>query len=281
MFIDIAEIYVKAGDGGNGMVSFRREKYIPAGGPDGGDGGEGGNITFTADEHLRTLYDFRYRKHYKANRGEDGGIKKCTGKSSEDLVIKVPCGTLIKDKETGLIIADLTKDGQSVIVAKGGRGGKGNVHFATATRQVPNFAKNGTSGEERWVILELKVLAEVGLIGFPNVGKSTLLSMVSSAKPKIANYHFTTLSPNIGVVSMGVNESFAIADIPGLIEGAHQGVGLGHGFLRHVERTRMLIHVIDVSGMEGRDPTEDFHIINKELKKYNEELPKRDRKSVV
>ncbi len=275
MFIDIAEIYVKAGDGGNGMVSFRREKYIPAGGPDGGDGGEGGNITFTADEHLRTLYDFRYRKHYKANRGEDGGIKKCTGKSSEDLVIKVPCGTLIKDKETGLIIADLTKDGQSVIVAKGGRGGKGNVHFATATRQVPNFAKNGTSGEERWVILELKVLAEVGLLGFPNVGKSTLLSMVSSAKPKIANYHFTTLSPNIGVVSMGVNESFAIADIPGLIEGAHQGVGLGHGFLRHVERTRMLIHVIDVSGMEGRDPIEDFHIINKELKKYNEELPKR------
>ena len=270
MFIDIAEIYVKAGDGGNGMVSFRREKYIPAGGPDGGDGGDGGNVIFTADEHLRTLYDFRYRKHYKADRGNDGGTRKCTGKNGTDLVIKVPCGTLIKDKETGLIIADLTRDGQSVIIAKGGKGGKGNVHFATSTRQTPNFARNGTFGEERWVILELKVLADVGLIGFPNVGKSTLLSMVSAARPKIANYHFTTLTPNIGVVSMGLNESFAMADIPGLIEGAHEGVGLGHDFLKHVERTRMLIHVVDVSGLEGRDPMEDFHIINEELKKYNE-----------
>jgi GTP-binding protein len=275
MFIDIAEIYVKAGDGGNGMVSFRREKYIPAGGPDGGDGGDGGNVIFTADEHLRTLYDFRYRKHYKADRGNDGGTRKCTGKNGTDLVIKVPCGTLIKDKETGLIIADLTRDGQSVIIAKGGKGGKGNVHFATSTRQTPNFARNGTFGEERWVILELKVLADVGLIGFPNVGKSTLLSMVSAARPKIANYHFTTLTPNIGVVSMGLNESFAMADIPGLIEGAHEGVGLGHDFLKHVERTRMLIHVVDVSGLEGRDPMEDFHIINEELKKYNEELSKR------
>ncbi|NLM11363.1 MAG: GTPase ObgE [Clostridiaceae bacterium] len=275
MFIDIAEIYVKAGDGGNGAVSFRREKYVPAGGPDGGDGGDGGCVIFTADGHLRTLADFRYRRHYKAERGQDGGSKKCTGRRGNDLVIKVPCGTIIKDKETGLIIADLVEDGQAEVIAKGGSGGKGNVHFATSTRQAPNFAKNGTPGEERWIILELKLLADVGLIGFPNVGKSTLLSQVSSARPKIANYHFTTLSPNLGVVSMGEGESFVMADIPGLIEGAHEGVGLGHDFLKHVERTRMLIHVIDVAAVDGRDPKDDFHIINRELKEYNEELAKR------
>lgn len=275
MFIDIAEIYVKAGDGGNGAVSFRREKYIPAGGPDGGDGGDGGNVIFTASEHLRTLADFRYHKHYKAERGQDGGSKKCTGRRGSDLVVKVPCGTIIRDKDTGLIIADLVEDGQTEIIAKGGIGGKGNVHFATATRQAPNFAKNGTAGEERWITLELKLLADVGLIGFPNVGKSTLLSKVSSARPKIANYHFTTLSPNLGVVSMGEGESFVMADIPGLIEGAHEGVGLGHDFLKHVERTRMLIHVIDVAALEGRNPMDDFHIINSELKKYNEQLAER------
>jgi len=275
MFIDIAEIYVKAGDGGNGAVSFRREKYIPAGGPDGGDGGDGGSIIFKADKHLRSLADFRYRRHYKAERGQDGGGRNCTGKRGEDLVIKVPCGTIIKDRETGLIIADLTEDGQAEIIAKGGIGGKGNVHFATPTRQAPNFAKNGTPGEEKWITLELKLLADVGLIGFPNVGKSTLLSQVSSARPKIANYHFTTLAPNLGVVTMGEGESFVMADIPGLIEGAHQGVGLGHDFLKHVERTRMLIHVIDVAALDGRNPKDDFHVINRELKEYNEELAKR------
>ncbi len=275
MFIDLAEIYVKAGDGGNGRVSFHREKYVPAGGPDGGDGGDGGNLIFQADKHLRTLADFRYRRSYKAERGEDGGQKKCFGKKGEDLLIKVPCGPLVKDKETGLILADLTRDGQKEIIAKGGKGGKGNVHFATSTRQIPNFAKNGTPGEERWIILELKLLADVGLVGYPNVGKSTLLSKVSSAQPKIANYHFTTLSPNLGVVSMGEGESFAMADIPGLIEGAHEGVGLGHDFLRHVERTRILIHVVDVAGLDGRDPVEDFHTINRELEKYNPELAKR------
>lgn len=275
MFIDIAEIYVKAGDGGNGAVSFHREKYIPAGGPDGGDGGNGGNVIFQADKHLRSLADFRYRRHYRAERGQGGSGKKCTGKKGEDLVIKVPCGTIIKDRETGLIIADLTEDGQTEVIAKGGIGGKGNVHFATPTRQAPNFAKNGTPGEEKWIILELKLLADVGLIGFPNVGKSTLLSKVSSARPKIANYHFTTLTPNLGVVSMGEGESFVMADIPGLIEGAHEGVGLGHDFLKHVERTRMLIHVIDVAALDGRNPKDDFHIINRELKEYNENLAKR------
>ncbi|MBP7175276.1 MAG: GTPase ObgE [Thermoclostridium sp.] len=275
MFIDLAEIYVKAGDGGNGRVSFHREKYVAAGGPDGGDGGDGGNLIFQADKHLRTLADFRYRRSYKSERGEDGGQKKCFGKKGSDLVIKVPCGTLVRDKETGLILADITKDGQTEIIAKGGKGGKGNVHFATPTRQIPNFAKNGTPGEERWIILELKLLADVGLVGYPNVGKSTLLAAVSSATPKIANYHFTTLSPNLGVVSMGEGESFVIADIPGLIEGAHEGVGLGHDFLRHVERTRILVHVIDIASLDGRDPVEDFHTINNELEKYNPELAKR------
>ncbi len=275
MFIDLAEITVKAGDGGNGRVSFHREKYVPAGGPDGGDGGDGGNLIFQADQHLRTLADFRYRRSYKAERGEDGGQKRCFGKKGQDLVIRVPCGTLVKDKETGLILADITRDGQTEIIAKGGKGGKGNVHFATSTRQIPNFAKNGTPGEERTIILELKLLADVGLIGYPNVGKSTLLSAVSSARPKIANYHFTTLSPNLGVISMGEGESFVMADIPGLIEGAHEGIGLGHDFLRHVERTRILIHVIDIASLDGRDPIEDFHTINGELEKYNPELAKR------
>lgn len=275
MFIDLAEIYIKAGDGGNGSVSFHREKYIAAGGPDGGDGGDGGNLIFQADKHLRTLADFRYRKSYKAERGGDGAKKRCKGKKGTDLIVSVPCGTLVRDKETGLIIADITKDGQKEIIAKGGKGGKGNVHFATSTRQIPNFAQNGTPGEERSIILELKLLADVGLIGYPNVGKSTLLSTVSSAKPKIANYHFTTLSPNLGVVSMGEGDSFVIADIPGLIEGAHEGVGLGHDFLRHVERTRILIHVIDIASLEGRDPMEDFHTINQELRKYNPDLAKR------
>lgn len=275
MFIDLAEITVKAGDGGNGRVSFHREKYVAAGGPDGGDGGDGGNLIFQADKHLRTLADFRYRRSYKAERGEDGGQRKCFGKKGEDLVVRVPCGTLVKDKETGLILADITKDGQTEIIAKGGKGGKGNVHFATSTRQIPNFAKNGTPGEERTIILELKLLADVGLVGYPNVGKSTLLAAVSSARPKIANYHFTTLSPNLGVVSMGEGESFVMADIPGLIEGAHEGVGLGHDFLRHVERTRILIHVLDIAGLDGRDPIADFHTINSELEKYNPELAKR------
>lgn len=275
MFIDLAEIYVKAGDGGNGRVSFHREKYVPAGGPDGGDGGDGGDLVFQADKHLRTLADFRYRRSYKAERGEDGGARKCSGKKGKDLVVRVPCGTLVKDKETGLVLADLTMDGQTEVIAKGGKGGKGNVHFATSTRQIPNFAKNGTPGEERWITLELKLLADVGLVGYPNVGKSTLLSRVSSARPKIANYHFTTLSPNLGVVSMGEGESFVMADIPGLIEGAHEGVGLGHDFLRHVERTRILIHVVDVAGLDGRDPVEDFHTINRELEMYNPELAKR------
>ncbi|HEY8499024.1 MAG TPA: GTPase ObgE [Clostridia bacterium] len=275
MFADIAEIYVKAGDGGNGIVSFRREKYIPAGGPDGGDGGDGGNVILQADKKLRTLADFRYKKHYKAERGADGGNKKCTGKKGEDLIIKVPVGTIVKDKETGIIIADLKCDKQTEVIAKGGTGGKGNANFASPTRQAPNFAKNGTPGEEMWVILELKLLADVGLIGMPNVGKSTILSVVSSAKPKIADYHFTTLAPNLGVVSIGEGESFVMADIPGLIEGAHKGSGLGHDFLRHIERTKLLIHVVDISGIEGRDPVDDFHIINSELNQYSPELSRR------
>lgn len=275
MFVDIAEIYVKAGDGGNGIVSFRREKYVPAGGPDGGDGGNGGNVILQADKKLRTLADFRYKKHYKAERGEDGGQKKCTGKRGEDLIIKVPVGTIVKDKETGIILADLIRDAQTEVVAKGGTGGKGNAHFATPTRQAPNFAKNGTPGEELWLILELKLLADVGLIGMPNVGKSTILSVVSSARPKIANYHFTTLAPNLGVVSIGEGESFVMADIPGLIEGAHKGIGLGHDFLKHIERTKILIHVVDISGIEGRDPVDDFRTINSELNQYSSELSKK------
>jgi len=269
MFIDTARIFVKAGNGGNGAVSFRREKYIAAGGPDGGDGGKGGDVVFIADESIRTLVDFRYKRHYRAEPGRSGGSSNCTGRNGEDLVIKVPPGTVIKDEETGRILADITKPGQSAIIAKGGKGGKGNQHFATPTRQAPNFAKSGEPGEERWILLELKLLADVGLIGYPNAGKSTLLSVVSAATPKIADYPFTTLEPNLGVVAVDDNESFVLADIPGLIEGAHKGAGLGHEFLKHAERTRILIHVVDISGVEGRDPAKDFDIVNGELVQYS------------
>ena len=275
MFFDVAEVYLKAGDGGNGAVSFRREKYIPNGGPDGGDGGNGGNIVFKVDMGLRTLVDFRYKRKYVAQNGERGGGKNCSGRSGQDLVVRVPLGTLVKDKETGRILADLSREGQEEIIVKGGKGGWGNQHFATPTRQAPNFARNGTPGEERMVVLELKLLADVGLIGFPNVGKSTLLSVVSAARPKIADYHFTTLTPNLGVVSLGEGASFVMADIPGLIEGAHEGAGLGHQFLRHIERTRLLIHVVDISEADGRDAISDVDVINQELEKYNPELSKR------
>ena len=275
MFIDNARIFVKAGNGGNGSVSFHREKYVAAGGPDGGDGGRGGSVVFTATDDIRTLADFRYKRKYTADNGQDGGAAKCTGRSAEDLVVKVPVGTIIKDEETGRILADLSKAGQSAVVVKGGKGGAGNQHFATSTRQVPNFAKAGDPGEERWVLLELKLLADVGLIGFPNVGKSTILSMVTAARPKIANYHFTTIDPNLGVVSLGADVSFVIADIPGLIEGAHEGIGLGHEFLKHIERTKLLVHVIDMAATEGRDPVDDFKVINEELKKYNPVLAER------
>ncbi len=272
MFIDSAKIYIKAGDGGNGAVSFHREKYIAKGGPDGGDGGKGGDVIFVADEGMRTLQDFRYKRKYRAESGQNGGAGNCSGRGAEDLIIRVPVGTLIKEEETGRIIADLVTPGKKVVVARGGKGGAGNQHFATPTRQVPNFAKSGDPGEEYHALLELKLLADVGLIGFPNVGKSTILSMVSAAEPKIANYHFTTIEPNLGVVSIDEGKSFVLADIPGLIEGAHEGTGLGHQFLRHVERTRMLIHVVDISGSEDRDPINDFDIINSELKQYNPKL---------
>lgn len=275
MFKDSAKINVKAGNGGNGCVSFHREKYVAAGGPDGGDGGKGGDVIFEVDEGLNTLIDFKYKKNFKAQAGEDGGTSNCSGKSGEDLVIKVPMGTIIKDELTGVVLVDMIKQGQSCVIAKGGKGGKGNQHFATPTRQIPNFAKSGDIGEEYSLILEMKVIADVGLIGFPNVGKSTILSMVSAAKPKIANYHFTTLVPNLGVVRIDQGKSFVIADIPGLIEGASEGVGLGHEFLRHVERTKLLVHVVDVSEIEGRNAIEDFEIINKELLRYNELLASR------
>ncbi|MCX7773920.1 MAG: GTPase ObgE [Clostridia bacterium] len=275
MFIDIAEVYIKAGNGGNGIVSFAREKYVPNGGPDGGDGGDGGNVIFEVDLGLRTLVDFRYKRKYIAEEGEKGGNRNMSGKKGSDLIVKVPSGTIVKNKETGEIIADLSKEGQVEIIARGGKGGAGNQHFATPTRQIPTFARNGTPGQEMTVILELKLIADVGLLGFPNVGKSTLLSVVSSAKPKIANYHFTTITPNLGVVSVAPGASFVMADIPGLIEGAHEGVGLGHNFLRHVERTRLLIHVIDIAETDGRDALEDFDVINRELELYNPELAKR------
>ena len=274
MFVDIAKIHLKAGNGGDGAVSFHREKYVAAGGPDGGDGGRGGNIVFKADSNLSTLADFRYKRKYTAQSGENGGGARCSGKRAPDLILSVPVGTLVKDAETGRIIADIS-DSEPVVIAKGGNGGWGNQHFATPTRQVPRFAKKGNPGEERDVTLELKLLADVGLIGFPNVGKSTLISVVSEAKPKIANYHFTTLTPVLGVVRMGEGSSFVMADIPGLIEGAGEGVGLGHEFLRHVERCRLLLHVIDVSGSEGRDPIDDFNKINKELDAFNPELSQR------
>ena len=274
MFVDIANIHLKAGAGGNGAVSFHREKYVAAGGPDGGDGGRGGDIIFQADDNLSTLADFRYKRKYCAENGENGKAGRCSGKKAPSLLIKVPRGTLVKEAETGRIIADLS-DNEPIVVAKGGNGGWGNTHFATSTRQIPRFAKNGNPGEELDVTLELKLLADVGLIGFPNVGKSTLLSVVSEAKPNIANYHFTTLTPVLGVVRIGEGSSFVMADIPGLIEGASEGVGLGHEFLRHVERCRMLVHVIDVSGSEGRDPIDDFEKINAELSAFSEELVNR------
>ncbi|MCI8360187.1 MAG: GTPase ObgE [Clostridiales bacterium] len=278
MFVDVAKISLRAGDGGNGAVSFHREKYVAAGGPDGGDGGRGGDILFQADDSLSTLADFRYKRKYAAEPGQNGGASRCSGKSGKNLVIQVPRGTLVKDAASGRVLADLSDD-QPTVIAKGGRGGWGNQHFATSTRQIPRFAKSGTPGEALEVTLELKLLADVGLIGFPNVGKSTLISVVSEAKPKIANYHFTTLTPVLGVVRMGEGSSFVMADIPGLIEGAGEGVGLGHDFLRHVDRCRLLLHVIDVSGSEGRDPIQDYETINKELERFNPEL--RERPQIV
>lgn len=275
LFIDKARIFVKAGNGGNGAVGFRKEKYVPAGGPDGGDGGNGASVIFEVDLGLRTLMDFKYQRKYLAQPGGDGTKSKRAGANGEDLVLKVPAGTIIRDEETNLILADLKEEGDIAIIAKGGRGGKGNQHFANAVRQAPAFAKSGTDGQERWVTLELKMIADVGLLGFPNVGKSTFLSVVTKAKPKIANYHFTTLTPNLGVVQTKFGDSFVLADIPGLIEGAADGVGLGHDFLRHVERTKVLIHIVDISGLEGRDALEDFDKINSELSLYNEKLSSR------
>lgn len=274
MFVDVAKIFIKAGDGGDGAVAFHREKYVASGGPDGGDGGRGGNIVFLADTNISTLADFRYKRKYAAPKGENGKGDRRRGKNAEDLIIRVPLGTLVKDANTGRIMADIsTKD--PVVVAKGGKGGWGNTHFATPVRQVPRFAKPGLPGEEFEVTLELKLLADVGLVGFPNVGKSTLISVVSQAKPEIANYHFTTITPVLGVVSMGEGSSFVMADIPGLIEGAWEGTGLGHQFLRHIERCRMLVHIVDISGSDGRDPYDDFKIINRELEKFNPDLAKR------
>lgn len=275
MFTDYAKITVKSGDGGNGAATFRREKYVAAGGPDGGDGGKGGNVYFVVDPDSNTLVDFRFKKKFKAQNGENGSGSNCYGKSGESIYIKVPRGTIIKDAQTGQVVADLSEIGQQELVLPGGRGGKGNSHFATATRQAPHFAQGGEKGIEKELILELKLLADVGLLGFPSVGKSTLLSVASSAKPKIAAYHFTTLEPNLGVVKTKHGDSFVMADIPGIIEGASEGVGLGIQFLRHVERTRLLLHIIDVSGMEGRNPVEDFYAINAELKKYSEKLAAR------
>lgn len=274
MFVDQARIKIKAGDGGDGAVSFHREKYVAAGGPDGGDGGKGGDIVFQVDDNFSTLIDFRYKRKYIAERGQNGGARNCTGKSAPSLIVKVPRGTIVREASTGRIMADMSTD-EPKILAKGGSGGKGNVHFATSTRQIPKFAKPGYPGEEFDVTLELKLLADVGLVGFPNVGKSTLISVVSAAKPKIANYHFTTLTPVLGVVKVEEEKSFVMADIPGLIEGAGDGIGLGHEFLRHVERCRLIVHVVDVSGIEGRDPQKDFEIINAELAKFSEELAQR------
>lgn len=273
-FVDIARIYIKAGNGGNGAVAFHREKYVASGGPDGGDGGRGGNVVFRADRNLSTLMDFKYKRKYIARNGEDGRGANQSGRGAEDLIVRVPIGTVIKDAETGLVIADISEE-KDYVIAKGGKGGLGNQHFATPTRQIPRFAKPGYKGEEFNVTLELKLIADVGLIGFPNVGKSTIISTISSAKPKIANYHFTTLTPVLGVVRVDEEASFVAADIPGIIEGASDGVGLGHDFLRHVERCRLLLHVVDVSGSEGRNPIDDFNLINTELVSFSEELAKR------
>lgn len=271
MFVDQAKIYIKSGDGGDGAVSFHREKYVAAGGPDGGDGGKGGDIVFVVDDNISNLIDFRYKRKYVAEKGQNGGAKNCSGRNAPDLVVKVPRGTVVKEIKSGRILADLSTD-EPAVIAHGGKGGRGNAHFATSTRQIPKFAKPGFRGDEYEVMLELKLIADVGLVGFPNVGKSTLISVVSAAKPKIANYHFTTLTPVLGVVKIEEGKSFVMADIPGLIEGASEGVGLGHEFLRHVERCRLIVHVIDVSGSEGRDPIEDFKAINHELENFSMEL---------
>ncbi|KFN11102.1 GTPase ObgE [Paenibacillus macerans] len=275
MFVDKAKIYVKGGDGGDGIVAFRREKYVPEGGPAGGDGGKGGDVIFRVDEGLRTLMDFRYQRHFKAQRGEKGRNKSQHGANAENMIVRVPPGTVVIDDDTQEVLADLTRHGQQIIVARGGRGGRGNIRFATPNNPAPELAEHGEEGEERWVVLELKVMADVGLVGFPSVGKSTLLSVVSAAKPKIGAYHFTTIAPNLGVVEVGEGRSFVMADLPGLIEGAHEGVGLGHEFLRHVERTRLIIHVVDMAGSEGRDPFDDWQKINDELRQYNADLEHR------
>ncbi len=275
MFIDKAHIYLKAGNGGNGAVAFRREVYVPAGGPNGGDGGTGGSIVFEVDTNMRTLMDFKYQRKYVAEPGGNGKGSNMYGKAGEDLVLKVPLGTVVRDEKTNLVIADLSKEGDRFVAVKGGNGGKGNTHFKNAIRQAPAFAKAGREGQERNIVLELKLIADVGLLGFPNVGKSTFLSIVTKANPKIANYHFTTLYPNLGVVKLKTGDSFVIADIPGLIEGASDGVGLGHDFLRHVERTKVLIHIVDISGIEGRNPLDDFRKINSELEKFNPKLSKK------
>ncbi|MBR2571631.1 MAG: GTPase ObgE [Clostridia bacterium] len=267
MFVDVVKITCKAGDGGNGCVSFHREKFVQAGGPDGGDGGRGGDVVFVATNRMHTLMDFRYRRKFVAGTGEAGSSNRCKGKSGEDAVIEVPCGTVVRDAESGAVLLDLFRDGTRRVLLRGGNGGFGNMHFATPTRQAPNFAKPGEKTAPREVLLELKSIADVGLVGFPNVGKSTILSVVTAARPKIANYHFTTLQPNLGIVKLD-DFSFAMADIPGLVEGASEGIGLGHDFLRHIERTRLLIHVVDISGSEGRDPLEDFDAIQNELKRY-------------
>jgi len=275
MFVDIAKVYVKGGDGGNGIVSYRREKYVPEGGPAGGDGGNGGDVVLVVDEGLRTLLDFKYKRHFKAERGEYGKTSNKHGASADDMIIKVPPGTVVTDADTLEFLGDLTDHGQKLIIAKGGRGGRGNARFATVSNKAPDMAEKGEPGQERNIQLELKVLADVGLVGFPSVGKSTLLGSVSAARPKIAEYHFTTLTPNLGVVGVPDGRSFVMADLPGLIEGASQGQGLGHQFLRHIERTRVIVHVLDMAAVEGRDPYEDFKTINEELRQYNYKLEQR------
>lgn len=275
MFADRATIYVRSGKGGDGHVSFRREKYVPSGGPDGGDGGNGGDVIFQVDEGLNTLVDYRHIRKYRAEDGEQGGKKNCHGKNGQNIVLKVPLGTVIKEAETGKVIADMSGDNRKVVLLKGGKGGNGNQHYATSTMQAPKYAQPGQPAQELTLLLELKVIADVGLVGFPNVGKSTLLSRVTNAQPKIANYYFTTLSPNLGVVDLDGSRGFVIADIPGLIEGASQGAGLGHEFLRHIERTKVIIHIVDAAGTEGRDPVADIYAINRELESYNADIGKR------
>lgn len=277
MFTDKATIYVKGGDGGNGIVSYRREKYVPLGGPAGGDGGKGADVVFIVDEGLRTLIDFRYQRHFKAERGEYGGTKNRHGANASDMVVKVPPGTVVRDRDKGILLGDMTEHGDRLVVARGGRGGRGNTRFATSTNKAPDMAEKGEPGQERWLELELRVLADVGLVGFPSVGKSTLLAAVTRARPKVGAYHFTTLSPQLGMVEMPEGRTFVLADLPGLIEGAHQGLGLGHEFLRHVERTKVIVHVIDMAAVDGRDPIEDYRVIEEELNNYDNSLTDRPR----